>query len=81
MERVHDEAFGPSPDNMKTLEKHCIEDPKDDPTSKRVSERTSEKEASFWEGAWPFAMKQEMTGAHGEVIKSSDGLMSYKTKK
>ena len=32
------------------------------------------------EGAWPFTMKQDLVGAHGEVIKSAEGLMTYKSK-
>ena len=41
------------------------------------------KEEREWAAdAWPFPMKEAMTGANGEVIKvSSEGLMSYKNKK
>ena len=41
----------------------------------------TETEKKWAASAWPFAMKQEMTGTHGVVIKSSEGLMSYRTKK
>ena len=40
----------------------------------------TEAEREWAEGAWPFTMKQDAVGAHGEVIKSAEGLMTYKSK-
>ena len=32
------------------------------------------------ESAWPFPMTEEVAGAHGQVMKACEGLMSYKSK-
>ena len=40
----------------------------------------TESEREWAESAWPFPMTEEVVGAHGQVLKTCEGLMSYKTK-
>ena len=41
----------------------------------------TKEELEWAESAWPFEVKTEMVGAHGVIIKKTEGLMSYKAKK
>ena len=40
----------------------------------------TETEREWAEGAWPFSMKEEAVGYRGQVIKPTEGLMSYRNK-
>ena len=40
----------------------------------------TEAEKQWAESAWPFTMNEETVGAHGQVMKPTEGLMSYKSK-
>ena len=40
----------------------------------------TEKEREWAESAWPFPMQEPVVGAHGKVLNTCEGLMTYKTK-